>query len=132
MEGPSDALRRRIGEGLSRIEDEAALSDLLGVIQGELARDSATGFGQESEQLLVAVDAWAGLASHVIARFYAPASPWRRFDLAGWGQGAITRLRDIGSSLALPLGHAAKGSGAVSWTISVGFPWGISIGITWA
>src|SRR5256885_423215 len=130
MEGPSDDFRRRIGDRLGKLENEEAVSELLGLIQSELVRDVDRGFDQEPNQILASVDGWAGLASHVVARFYAPASPWP-FDIAGWGRTAIRRLRDVANILLRPLSQAAKGSGAASWTIAVGFPWGISVGLTW-
>lgn len=130
MEGPSDDFRRRIGESLGKLGNDEAVSELLGLIQSELLRDIDKGFDQEPNQILASVDGWAGLASHVVARFYAPASPWP-LDIAGWGRAAIRKLRDVANTLRTPLSNAAKGTGAASWTIAVGFPWGISVGLTW-
>lgn len=131
MEGPSEHLRARVGERLDTIEAEHQLEELLAEIESEAQDDVAGGFdGENGEDILAAVDAWAGLASTVVSRFYAPASPWPR-SVAGWGRRALVRLRRICSVLLPALQAAANAVGATSWSISVGFPWGISIGLSW-
>jgi len=85
---------------------------------------------EEGRDLLAAVDAWAGLASAVVARTYAPASPWRR-NVAGWGKKATAALQRITKLLLTPLQVAATALGASSWSIGIGFPWGISISLSW-
>jgi hypothetical protein len=136
MDGPSVELRQNIGErlrsgeGLGDAEREALASDVLGRVEGELANDVARGFDQEPDQVLSAVDAWAGLASYVVARTYAPASPWQ-LRIGGWGRDVPEKLREATNTLRGPLSAAARKLGAVSWTISVGLPWGVSVGITW-
>ena len=85
MEGPSDGLREEIGERLSTIRSEEELDGLLGVLATEPALDVELSMSgdpadtalddDEAQEPLAVVDAWAGLASAVVGRFYAPASP---------------------------------------------------------
>lgn len=84
----------------------------------------------EGRDLLAAIDAWGGLASAAVARTYAPASPWPR-SVAGWGKNVTSALQRITRLLLMPLRVAATAMGASSWSIGVGFPWGISISLSW-
>lgn len=130
MEGPSLELRAWIGMRLDEVESEEQLDELLAAIENEAARDVETGLAGEGEEILAAVDSWAGLASSVVSRFYAPASPWPR-SVAGWGRRALGRLRRVCGTLLPALQAGANAVGASSWSISVGFPWGISVGLSW-
>lgn len=130
MEGPSQDLRAWVGGRLDEIESEDQLEELLAEIESAAQSDVDAGVGDDGDEVLAAVDAWAGLASSVVARFYAPASPWPP-NIAGWGRRALARLRRVCGVLLPALQKAANLLGASSWSISVGFPWGISIGLSW-
>lgn len=131
MEGPPEHFRAWVGQQIQTILTEDELDGLLSEIASAAESDVSTGGDHQSgEELLAAVDAWAGLASHVMSRFYAPASPWPR-NVAGWSRRALARLRRVCGALLPALTAGAKAVGASSWSISVGFPWGISIGLTW-
>jgi hypothetical protein len=77
---------------------------------------------------LGAIEEWASLASYAVSRFYGPQSPLRT-DIAGWSRGAVERLREIAEKLRPRLAWVAALLAAVSFSISVGFPWGVSIGV---
>ncbi len=77
---------------------------------------------------LAAIEAWASLASYVVSSFYGPQSPLRH-DIAGWSEGAAEKLRKIAAQLKPKLAGVAGFLKAVSFSISVGFPWGVSIGV---
>ena len=79
-------------------------------------------------QELAAIEEWASLASYAVSRFYGPQSPLRR-DIAGWSEQAVERLRKIAETLRPRLVRVARLLNAVSFSISVGFPWGVSIGV---
>jgi hypothetical protein len=129
VDGPSEGLRERVASALGEVSEEDQLDEILGMIEGELEGDlGAESYDEQSE--LAAIDAWAGLASYAVGRFYAPASPWP-FRKGGWDRRAPERLRRIGERLRGPLERAARALGAVSWSISVGFPWGVSIAVSW-
>jgi hypothetical protein len=117
------------------VAESSRLNELRAVIGArEAAADHRPGPHADLEatgwDLLAAVQAWAGLASAVVAQVYAPASPWPR-SIAGWGKKATAAIQKVTKLLLGPLQVAAKAVGAGSWSISVGFPWGVSIGVGW-
>lgn len=131
MNGPRDEFRMLIGDTMAEAESEDSLEHVLGLIEDELAADVEEGYEEERpEDVLDAVIQWAGLVSHALARFYAPASPWPR-NVAGWSQRAVARLRRVAGWLRSALQAAAQALGATSWSISIAFPWGISVGVSW-
>jgi hypothetical protein len=117
MNGPDDEFRARVAVRAEEIGNEAALDALLGA-------------GENPNDDLAAVESWAAVASFAVARFHAPASPWPR-DLAGWGKTAAARLRSIANILSRILRTVAQALAAASFSIAIGFPWGISIGLSW-
>ena len=132
MNGPSEGFREEISYQLERLDSEYDLEQVLDRIETALLEDVETSRpgDQDPDELLAAVDSWAGLASATVARFYAPASPWPR-SVAGWSRRAVRRLRSIANTLVPPLKQACGVVGATSFSVSVGFPWGISIGLSW-
>jgi hypothetical protein len=133
MEGPHDDFRRFVEQRLNDITEdrsEEGLEELLAQIEEQLREDLQHPIPVDPTPLISAMISWASLASYAVGRFYGPASPWPS-NVAGWGTKAAARLQSITSVLLLPLRQAAKAVGASTYTISVGFPWGISIGLEW-
>lgn len=142
MEGPSEGLRRQVEAQLNELEeisdrqvgdrrviDEGQLAEVLGSIENAIGNDLEEFEQRDPNEELAAIDAWAGLASYAVARVYAPASP---FPHPGWTRRAPENLRRIADKLRGPLKRIAQALGAASWSISVGFPWGVSISVGWS
>lgn len=88
----------------------------------------------EAEELLGHIDAWASLASHVTYETYV--GPLRevgaaRRRVAGWAKGVGSRLAEFANLLTGYLRAAMRALRAQSFSISVGFPFGISVGLSW-
>lgn len=130
MYGPDDDFRADVGARAEQIDNEEALEHLLADIEDRVASDVEHDDGGDPEDDLAAIQTWASVASYAAARFYAPASPWPR-SVAGWSQKAVARLQRIASTLSAPLRRVAAALSAVSFSIGVSFPWGISISLGW-
>lgn len=136
MTGPSEDLRRIVGDRVlslkPSIEDEARLERVLSEEIGPRIRDDvgngSTLPSQDPAEVLAAVEAWAGLISFAVGSFYGPQS---RMTVPGWAQNIPQKLRELTGWLLKPLEIAAKALGASSWTISVNFPFGVSVGLAW-
>jgi hypothetical protein len=143
IDGPNDAIRSAVYEGASGIDSEDQLDALLETLEYQIASSSAEDYQilqgysdrppdeDEATALLAAVDAWASLASHAVAQFYAPASPWPGRGFEGWSKRVVERLRKIASMLRGALEVAVRALNAVGFSIGVSFPWGISISVGW-
>ncbi len=142
MQRPTENFRRAVADQLIEISrlaetgtvdaaDEDRLDRVLTRIlkAAEAAVTEPVG-DQSPAEALAAVEAWAALASYVVASLYAPASQLRT-GLAGWSTHVAQRLRAICEMLQSPLGAAARGLGADSCSVSVGFPWGVSVSLGW-
>jgi len=126
MEGPD--LDFRVDLADRRYETEGDVEEVLDAILERLEyQDDSVVDGDPYEEL-AAIEEWASLASYAVSRFYGPQSPLRR-DVAGWSKRAVERLRRITERLRPPLARVAERLHAVSFSISVGFPWGVSIGV---
>ncbi len=132
MQGPDAAFRRRLVERMDEVESEDELEGVLDEIDEALVADLALEevYEQDPEEVLAAAEAWAGVASYAVARFYGPASPWPR-NVGGWGRKAVGRLRRISARLVPPLQQVQQALGSASFSIGVSFPWGLSIGLSW-
>jgi hypothetical protein len=126
MNGPDDDLRTRIASRPLKTEREAedALAEVLEFATGDSYPSD------DPEQDLAAIESWASVASYVVARCYGPQSPLRP-DFAGWSKGAADKLRRVAAALLDALRAVGAALQAAQVTISVGFPWGVSIGLTW-
>ena len=141
MQQPKYELRQRIAEqsqqlrGLADEEAEKGLEDLLTEIQKKLETELRENPPEQQEsdsaEIVSSCHAWASLASHAVAEVYAPNSPFPR-NVAGWGQNAIRCLNQISATLRTPLAVAKRPIGAGFYSISVGFPWGVSISFSWS
>lgn len=135
MQGPSDTFRSRVWERAEDIESEDALVKLLDKIDEKMRADLEADLDREidateAENQLTAVGSWASVASYAVARVSAPASPWPR-NVAGWGTKVAGRLQAIAARLSQVLQPIAKALHAASFSISVSYPWGIQISLTW-
>lgn len=140
---PSDQLREEVSQRteasiLSNLSDEAqeqSLENLLDYIDARM-NQSTTAIDQlaeltedQAEEQLATIDAWASLISYAVARVYAPASPWPR-RRAGWAQSMVRKLQKIVKRLQSLLAPVARALAAVHFSIAVGFPWGVSVGMS--
>lgn len=114
---------------MEHIESEDQLDKVLARIEEVIAADVELP-DEDPERVIDAVAQWTSVASYAVGRFYGPASPWPR-NVAGWGKKAVARLRRISGHLTGPLNAALGATGASSFSISIGFPWGISVGLSW-
>ncbi|TAL96991.1 MAG: hypothetical protein EPN69_03700 [Rhodanobacter sp.] len=140
MKKPSYEIRKQTAEWAHSLRDltdeeaESGLDGLLGMLYEQLQSELREGPPEQQErdieEMVSSCHAWASLVSHAVAEVYAPNSPFPR-KVAGWGNKAIVRLSQITATLRKPLGVAQQSLGAGSYSISVGFPWGISIGFSW-
>lgn len=123
------------------IQDESQLEDLLDRIAAYAADDlGAVSFDREeiseweAEELLATVEAWASLASHVTLEAYA--GPIRevgamRLRVGGFAKGVCARLTRLVQLFRSHLTKAMEALSAASFSISVNFPAGISVGLSW-
>jgi len=143
MQRPTENLRRAIADQLEEIAaltaagsldagDEDRLDRVLVRILKavEAAMDEPVS-NQTADEALAAIEAWAALASYAVASVYAPANLLRR-GLAGWSVHVSQHLREIGDALRCPLDEVARNLKAGSMSVSVGFPWGVSVSLDWA
>ncbi|MGM0632503.1 MAG: hypothetical protein ACQETO_04935 [Pseudomonadota bacterium] len=140
MNQPDQDFRSFVAEqsrALREMTDDAAesgLDELLAVVleqlQGAIQENPPESREGEPDAIAASCHAWASLVSHAVASVYAPNSPFPR-NVAGWGNRAVVRLNQISSVLRTPLDVAKRLLGADSYSISVGFPWGVSVGLSW-
>jgi hypothetical protein len=140
MNGPSIEFRQAVVERLANIseisdsEAEQVVLDTLDMIGEEIIRDlqyqEFPGSPDAAYDQLGAVDAWASVISTPLARAYAPTSPWRR-KVAGWAKTVGSKLQWLVNLLLAPLRAAQAALGASGCDISVSFPWGVSVGLSW-
>jgi hypothetical protein len=154
MAGPSERQRDSIRRVVGTVETESALEGVLADIRGMAANDLEWAnersneplTEQEAEDLLADVEAWAGLASYVIVDFYTGfefddnavgADFFRKltrspFKLApGWDKSIVKRLQEIVNVLRRAMELVCKTLRAASFSIGVGFPWGVSVSLAW-
>ena len=143
LEGPNDDFREYVARRIDELDEAAEdqVEDVLRKIESEMSRDLEVGVGTEAEPAesdheralgeLAAAESWAALASHAVAKFYAPASPWPWRKLAGWSKGVAERLQQVADLLRKPLEAIARALGASSYSIGVNFPFGVSISLSW-
>ena len=144
MVGPLLDDREWVEKALSQLprvvnEDvEGRLEQVLQGIQSRMQADlEGHALAHEAEldeddgwDLLAAIEGWAALASRAVAQVYAPASPFPK-GAAGWGKSVVKRLRRIAGHLRGSLAAAARAVGADAFNVSIGYPWGISVGLQW-
>ncbi|MFG1963124.1 hypothetical protein [Nonomuraea sp. NPDC049028] len=139
MNVPDTTLRAYVAERARQLaseRDEDGLNSLLEEIQQRINIDVAIEEDhppleiEEARYVLVVVEAWASVISDAMVRFYGPESPLKQ-TLAGWSASIITRLHQLYNVLGRALGFAGAALGAADFGISAGFPWGVSVSLSW-
>ena len=141
MNGPTEELRQVVvvqSMNLNELPDLFAEQQLLqtfGMIRSEINRDleQQEDLGDDRDAAydqLGAIEAWMSVISTAVARMYAPTSPWHR-RVAGWAKEVAKTLRWLTDLLLAPLQAVKAALGATSCGISVGFPWGVSVDLSW-
>jgi hypothetical protein len=140
VNGPSLEFREFVVARLADIGDapdpqaEQVVEELLDTIGQEIAGDLQYQEFPESPDAaydqLGAIHAWASVISTAVGRVYAPTSPWRR-KVAGFAKTVGTKLQWLVNLLLTPLRAAQAALGATGCDISVSFPWGVSVGLSW-
>jgi hypothetical protein len=142
-----DHMREAVFARASQIsDDEEELEALLNEIVGQAAKDLGAEFGSPEEfdldddpdradVLLASIEAWASLASY--ATYEAYAGPIREVGamhlrLAGWGKGIAANLTRLTKLLGGYLAKVLKPLNAISYSIDMGFPGGVSVGLSWS
>lgn len=145
--GRYEYMRESVFERITGIsDDEQALEALLDDIVGQAGEDLYADFGSpadlnigddtdRAETLLASVEAWASLASFATLEAYA--GPIREVGamhlrLAGWAKGIAARLTKFARLLSGYLVKALNALSAISYSIDVGFPGGLSVGLSWS
>jgi hypothetical protein len=129
LRAPDLGFRQLIARQSAEAKTEEDVDQVLGMIEkavNEAAREDAH---EEAADVMAAIDAWASLASYVVWRFYSPRSP--RDDEAGLSEKTARRLRNLSMAFRRTLDAIKIDIGATGFTVSVGIPWGVSIGVTW-
>jgi hypothetical protein len=127
MEGPDEDFRVDLAH--RRYETEGDVVEVLNAVLERLGYQDDEVAEDDPLRELAAIEEWASLASYAVSRFYGPQSPLRT-DIAGWSRKAVERLREIAEKLRPRLARVAELLAAASFSISVGFPWGVSIGVS--
>lgn len=130
MRRPSPQFRARVAEEAERLETEKQLDRLLNEIEREITQASKVRASNAHAEHTAVLE-WASIVSYAVARYYAPASPWPFRRKAGWDPKVGARLEKLAHVFRSPMGRILTSTGAESFSISVGFPWGISVGLSW-
>jgi predicted component of type VI protein secretion system len=131
-----DSIRDRVVQQVEQArgeQDEGQLSEVLGGISNSAAidLDRHLAAGDSPEALVAAVEAWASVHSYAISRFYfeGPQSLLRR---GGFDKRVTRQLQRAAETFEPRLTAVVSALGPSGFSISVGFPWGISIALEWS
>jgi hypothetical protein len=119
-------------EGARNQLDEEALAGVLDRIADEARTDleRVVERGFDGDELIAAVEGWASVASYATTRFYFE-GPESIFKRGGYSKDVTSRLHRVVKELAPTLRRGLHATGASSFSIAVGFPFGVSVGLTW-
>ncbi|HEY7484115.1 MAG TPA: hypothetical protein VH912_06585 [Streptosporangiaceae bacterium] len=129
-------LRHRIADRLREVTPtgdekllEALLTDIVNEIESDIDHQKLQ--AEDPRGLLAAVEAWASVASDVVAGFHSSDRPEAPKSV-GLSPAVANTLRQITDQLRTPLGHAAKELDAMGYAISVGTPAApLAVTLTW-
>jgi hypothetical protein len=124
VDAPSPEFRESIKQYPN---DEMGCEQALEAIMEELSSDRAP-TEQDPQRDAIAVQTWASLVSYAVARTYAPQSPFR---FPGWSTGVSRRLSQIAWLFRSALRPLADQLKALSYSVTISFPVGIGVSITW-
>jgi hypothetical protein len=140
-----DQFRAELYFEAEAIAEEGQLVELLYRVERQAAEDLAEQFGEAEQlddeldaetasRLLASVEAWASVSSHLTYMgYYGPIRELgaMKQKLIGWSRTVESKLQDLSSLLGGYLRKAMHALRASSFTIQAGFPWGVSVGLTW-
>lgn len=148
-----ERIENRDADGNRFVDDsiENALDEILAWLGAQLAEDLSVSAEEEYEReaeetygglavavrpealadrTLAVVDSWASVLSYATTWVYAPLSPPPGGE-AGAATKILERIRRYTSMMTAPATQAASILGADGWSVSVGFPFGVSVGLSW-
>ncbi len=113
-------------------QDEDALARVLDRIaeQARVELDRVNEQTDDAIELAGAAQAWASAASYATTRFYFE-GPESILKFGGFGKDVASQLQRVAGELVPTLKRALEATGASSFSISVGFPFGVSVGLSW-
>jgi hypothetical protein len=153
---PYEQTRVELSDRAASLVDEDELGELLGTITERASRDLADTLVEMSErygvdptavldgsdalnesngnELLASVEAWASTASSLTYDMYV--GPPREVGAArlrppGWAKEVGNKLSDLAILLGGYLEVAMRALHASSFSISLNFPWGVAVGLSW-
>jgi hypothetical protein len=140
-----DQFRAELYVEAEAIANENQLVELLHQVERQAAEDLAEQFGRPDDveadldeysasRLLASVEAWASVSSHLTYMgYYGPVRELGAMNqkLIGWSKIVESKLRDLSNLLGGYLRRAMHALHANSFTIQAGFPWGVSVGLSW-
>lgn len=114
--------------------DEGALAQVL-IDIGEASethlRQVAAIDADDGHAVIAAVQGWASAASYATTRFYFDDGPASIFGGGGFSGSVNEKLEDLAAKWSGYLLKAVKATRASSFSIQVGFPFGVAIGLGW-
>lgn len=129
-----DDYRQAVVEAVNRARDrdwnEDDLAEVLAGIGDASIADLRRIDDEDGYAMLAGVEAWASVASYAMTRFYfeGPNSVLRR---GGQSKPVSEKLADLATTWGGVLRSALKKTHASSFSIAIGFPFGIQVGLTW-
>jgi hypothetical protein len=116
-------------EGARESQSEEQLAAVLDRISNAAYEDLAR--RSTAEDNLIGVDAWASVHSYAVARFYfeGPESLLRK---GGYSERVAAELQKAVNTYGSHLRSAVAATGASAFSISVGFPFGVSVALEWS
>lgn len=138
-----DELRQWVARevDIARIEhgwDEEKLGAILDEISRQADEQLNRQFGErdpvdaeEAQGMVSSVEAWASVLSYATSCFYFE-GPESLLRTGGFSPKEVTpKLQEAVRKFVPFLQRACRATGASSFSVSVGFPWGISVGLGW-
>lgn len=110
-------------------------AELVGVLDeiataAESDLKQVAGMRDGGHELVSAIETWASVASYATTRFYFE-GPESIFKGGGFSKNVVSSLQRHAKTYSGYLRSALAGTGASSFSIAVGFPFGLSVGLTW-
>lgn len=118
--------------------DEERLGAILEAISQQASEQLEQQFGdhepldaEEAHGMVSAIEAWASVLSYATSCFYVE-GPESLPRLGGFSpKNVMPKLQDAVRKFVPFLRRACSATGASSFSVSIGFPWGVSVGLGW-